>query len=109
MSTQTLKVGYIVAVNMAEGVSTNDCYVGEVQAVDEHGIRLTHIDWIAGRFTGMDVFIAWRNIECAQVATDEHLPWNKHLVEEFGAWQERFERARASRGSAALRPHSGDA
>ena len=43
-----------------------------MQAVDEHCIRLTLVDWLIGRAAGYDLVIAWSNIEAALIATPEH-------------------------------------
>ena len=48
------------------------CYVGQVQAVDAQGIRLTLIDWLVGMADDFDVFVPWRHIESAFIATPEH-------------------------------------
>lgn len=46
--------------------------VGEVQAVDEHGVRVTCIDWVVGRFSSWDVFVPWGELKEVDIATPEH-------------------------------------
>lgn len=68
----TLVQGWKVAVVMSEPVDHTYCSVGELQALDDRGIRLTLIDWFTGAFTGFDFFIPWTNIIAIEVVTDEH-------------------------------------
>ncbi len=73
MSNQpTFKPGYWAAIVLRDRISPSDCYVGEVQAVDEHGVRLTLVDWIVGAATGSDLFVAWEHIATSLVAAEQH-------------------------------------
>lgn len=56
-SNQTLAVGFWVAITLAEGMAPLRSYVGKVQAVDEHGMRLTLIDWFTMSATVYDLFV----------------------------------------------------
>jgi hypothetical protein len=78
-----LQVGYVVALALREPCANNRCFVGQVEAVDDLGVRLTLVDWITGMMPGNDFFAPWDNIIGALVATPAH---NK----------ERFERDAAS-------------
>ncbi len=84
---KALVPGYWVALTLQEGAAPLRCYVGRVQAVDEHGVRITLIDWLTGTATDWDFFASWSVITSALVATPEH-----HL-EDFGKsaskWQKR--------------------
>ena len=61
--------GFRVAVRLRPGTAPIPCYVGEVVATDEHGVRLTLVDWIVGGFVSHDMYVPWTNIEMAYVAT----------------------------------------
>lgn len=65
---QALAVGYWAAVSLPDGAAPMRSYVGEINAVDDRGIRLTLIDWLSGTAYGFDVFIPWANIQSALVA-----------------------------------------
>lgn len=81
-----IELRQIVAITLPPGLSKSNVFVGRVQAVDEHGVRITLIDWITGTFTSHDAYFPWRNIELAMVATeddDEDLS-----IEKFAKWQE---------------------
>ncbi len=79
------KPGYWVAVTLKEKVAPTDCYVGEIQAVDEHGIRITLVDWLIGAASGSDLYIAWEQIAVALVATEDHSL--EYFVTMAGDWQ----------------------
>jgi hypothetical protein len=82
---QTIAAGFWVALTLREGTAPLRSYVGEVQAVDGNGIRLTLIDWISLTMSGSDLFVPWSNIEAALIATPEHNP--EMFVEQAKAWQ----------------------
>jgi hypothetical protein len=71
-----LQVGYVVALALREPCANNRCFVGQVEAVDDLGVRLTLVDWITGMMAGNDFFAPWDNIVGALVATPAH---NKEL------------------------------
>ena len=68
----TLQVGYAVALTAKEGVAPFRCYVGQIEAIDQRGVRLTLMDWFAGAFTGNDLFVPWSNIDSCLVCTENH-------------------------------------
>lgn len=82
---QVLEPGYVVALVLKESVAPLRCYVGQVQAVDEHGVRLTLVDWLIGEFLQWDFFAPWESITAAMVATPQHDV--QHFGEEAGVFQ----------------------
>lgn len=74
----SLKVGYWVALTLRAETAPGRCYVGRISALDSRGVRITLIDWIIGRATGFDFFVAWDNLVSALIATPEH------AMDEFG-------------------------
>ena len=75
-----------MAVTLSKDTAPLRSYVGKVQAVDEHGIRLTLVDWIMGKATNFDFFVPWSNLESALIATPEHD--TESFGQEAGKWQE---------------------
>lgn len=67
-----VSVGDYVAVVLTPGIAPLRCYVGQVQAKTEQGIRLTLMDWIVGRADSWDLFCPWSGIQSALIATAEH-------------------------------------
>jgi hypothetical protein len=104
-STVCLQPGWFAAVTVTAGVFPARCYVGQIEAVDERGIRLTLIDWIIGTPSGYDLFVSWPHIEGAYVATDQH-DLGLFIGEKAGKWQsqvdgtwQKYEDAERTNGS----------
>ena len=86
MTDETVYKGNIVAVTLKRDAAPMRCHVGEVQAVGERGLRITKMDWIVGRSTGLDVFMPWSQVTSIKVATEEH-SLDKGGIDSFGQWQ----------------------
>jgi hypothetical protein len=71
-----IEAGWGVAIILRQPINGLACYVGEVQATDERGLRVTLIDWISGTFTGMDWCFGWADIAAMEVCTDQHSGWD---------------------------------
>lgn len=84
----TLQPGYVAAITLKPDSAPLRSYVGEVQAVDEHGVRLTLVDWLIGTFSGYDLFVPWDALCAALVATDEHDI--RANPDAFSKWQTRM-------------------
>lgn len=65
------KVGWLVTVTMKLDTAPRRCYTGEIQALNSRGIRLTQLG-VMDRAEGFDLYVPYRNIDSALVATDEH-------------------------------------
>ncbi len=87
-SKSTLEVGYLVALNVREGMTPLPCYVGQIQAVDERGVRLTLVDWFVGIMSGADFFASWEIIEAALVYTPDHAA--ELFLDDASKWQTRM-------------------
>ncbi|MCC5665922.1 hypothetical protein LC653_18855 [Nostoc sp. CHAB 5784] len=96
---RTLAPGFWVALTIKKGIAPLASYVGEIQAVDEHGIRITHIDWAIGIASGYDFFFPWSNIEAATIATQEH------DITGFGSRAEKWQNSIISQEEAHQKPH----
>jgi hypothetical protein len=68
----TLRPGWFVAVVLKLGTAPRRCYAGQIQAVDDQGLRLTLVDWVVGSATSWDLFIPRASLESALVAASEH-------------------------------------
>lgn len=85
----TIEVGYWVALSLRPGTAPLRCYVGEVQAVDERGIRLTLLDWLIGKAVGNDFFAPWDSITSMLVCTPQHDL--EGFVESARKWQDNMQ------------------
>ena len=91
MTKPALEPGYAVALTLTPDAAPLRVYVGQVQTVDEHGVRLTLVDWLIGSFSGWDVFVPWSQITSALVATPDHdVP---RFGDAAGDWQRRMTEA----------------
>jgi hypothetical protein len=71
---QTFEPGFVVEVwtDQLNRDRAEHGHVGQVQAVDGQGVRLSQIDWAIGNFSNWDIFIPWGEIRWARMATPEH-------------------------------------
>lgn len=86
MTDKTIYKDNVVAVVLRPGAAPSRCYVGEVQAVDDLGLRITCMDWFIGQFSGFDVFAPWSQITATKVATEQH-SLEGGGIDQFSAWQ----------------------
>lgn len=95
-ATGVLEVGYHVALSLKEGAAPLRSYIGEIQAVDATGIRVTLMDFFVGRAAGFDLFVPWSQLTAALVFTSEHNSENwigaGRRPGEAGQWQEDMNR-----------------
>jgi hypothetical protein len=78
-----LEPGFRVALRLRTGTAPIGCYVGIVVTTDEHGVRITLVDWLVGDFVSHEMFVPWSNIEMAYVAT----PADSLADGDLGRWQ----------------------
>lgn len=83
-------VGYWVALSISDGIAPLRCYVGKIQAIDSHGVRITLVDWVTGSDAGWDLFVAWGDIKASLVATPEHD--NENFLHSSAQWQESIQK-----------------
>ena len=70
--TKSLEVGHVVALSIHRDSAPGACYVGQIEAMDEHGIRLTLLDALLGTFQGFDLWVSWKSMLAALVCTPQH-------------------------------------
>jgi hypothetical protein len=69
----TMRAGWHVLVVLKQPLYGDmRCFVGEVQAVDVRGVRITLIDWFTGFFSGADMWFPWDGIAAIETYTDQH-------------------------------------
>ena len=71
----TIEPGYCVAVSLVPATAPDNCYIGLVEAVDEHGIRIALVHWddkldMLGGYTE-SLFVPWTNIDSILVSTEK--------------------------------------
>lgn len=103
---RTLQIGFWLAIAVLPGTGQNPCIVGQLQALDERGLRITLVDWIGGRADSWDYFVPWAHIGSMLVCTPAHSL--ELFGEDAAAFQERakqwHERSAIRRRRRAQRP-----
>ena len=85
----TLEPGHCVAIALRDrSLCPLPVPVGRIEAVDDHGIRLTLLDWALGEFVSDGLFVAWPLVGAVLVAdpathdiklwADKAASWQKH-------------------------------
>lgn len=95
-----LKEGWFVAVVVKPGTAPRRCYVGEVQATDARGFRITTMDWVTGRAASWDLFVPHKNVDSILIATEDHDL--EGFLETARRWPEAYERKSAESGPSRL-------
>jgi len=88
--TDTIQPGYCVAVHLLPGTAPENCYVGMVEAVDDHGIMINLVHWdekldMLGGYTE-GLFIPWNNINSILVSTETQ-PTRRFMTDKARKWQ----------------------
>ncbi len=96
---QVIKPGYYVAISLEPGTAPSSCYIGEVQAVDEYGIRINQVHWdddldVVVRHTE-DFFVPWIGVTSMLVCTEEQ-PTRRFIRDKATAWQADIESMEAA-------------
>jgi len=104
-----LAPGNVAALVVKDGTAQNRCYVGKVLAVDEHGVRLTLMDWRAASFRGWDFFAPWENVSSAMVAEGGDASRFFDMASDLEVWWDSIHKGReaADKAVAAFRSEKG--
>jgi hypothetical protein len=88
--TDTIQPGYQVAVHLLPETAPENCYIGEVEAVDDYGllINLVHWDDKLDTVTGHteSLFIPWININSMLVSRDTQ-PTRLFMTDRARKWK----------------------
>ena len=91
---QAIQPGYCVAVNLVPETAPHNCYIGMVEVVDEHGIRIDLVHWddkldMLGGYTE-SLFVPWENINSMLVSTEKQ-PTRRFMTDRAPKWQAQIE------------------
>jgi len=86
--TQAIQPGYCVAVHLMPETAPDDCYIGMVDVVDEHGILINLVHWddkldMLGGYTE-SIFVPWANINSILMSTQ---PTRRFLADRARKWK----------------------
>jgi hypothetical protein len=85
---ETLEPGLWVALTLRPNTAPSRCYVGQVEAVDDKGVRIRLVDRLSTKAPGTDFFTTWESISAALVApafADLDLWWVEALKWQHGS------------------------
>ena len=90
----TIQPGYCVAVYLLPYTAPENCYIGMVEAVDDHGIMINLVHWddkldMLGGYTE-GLFIPWDNINSILIST-ERQPTRRFMTDRARKWKEQVE------------------
>jgi len=85
----TIEPGYCVAVSVVPETAPHNCYIGLVEAVDTHGIRIDLVHWddkldMLGGYTE-SLFVPWVNINSILVSTEKQ-PTRRFMTDKAPKW-----------------------
>jgi hypothetical protein len=91
---QAIQPGYCVAVHLTPETAPDCCYLGMVEAVDEHGILINLVHWddeldMLGGYTE-SLFVPWANINSMLISTDRQ-PTRRFMVDTARKWKYQLE------------------
>jgi hypothetical protein len=64
-----LQAGYVAEIVVSHAGRS---FVGEVEAIDDRGVKILLYDWVLNGFVGDGLFVPWREITLMYIADDRH-------------------------------------
>ena len=91
---QAIQPGYCAAVHLMPETSPENCYIGMVEVVDEHGILLNLVHWddkldMLGGYTE-SLFVPWGNINSMLISTEKQ-PTRRFMTDRARKWKTQIE------------------
>ncbi len=92
--TQTIQPGYCAAIHLMPQTAPEACYIGMVEAVDDHGVLINLVHWdhkldmIGGYFES--IFVPWGNINSMLISTEKQ-PTRRFMADRAPKWKQEIE------------------
>lgn len=92
--TEAIQPGYCVAVHLIPDTAPENCYIGVVDIVDQHGILMNLVHWddkldMLGGYTE-SLFIPWDNINSMLINTEKQ-PTRRFMADRARKWKLQIE------------------
>lgn len=92
--TEAIQPGYCIAVHLIPDTAPENCYLGIVDVVDEHGILMNLVHWddkldMVGGYTE-SLFVPWSNINSMLISTEKQ-PTRRFMADKARKWKEQIE------------------
>ncbi len=92
--TEAIQPGYCIAVHLIPDTAPENCYLGVVDVIDEHGILMNLVHWddkldMLGGYTE-SLFVPWGNIKSMLISTEKQ-PTRRFMADRARKWKEQIE------------------
>src|SRR4030042_631997 len=92
--TEAIQPGYCIAVHLIPDTAPENCYLGVVDVVDQHGILMNLVHWddkldMVGGYTE-SLFVPWGNINSMLISTEKQ-PTRRFMADRARKWKEQLE------------------
>ncbi len=92
--TEAIQPGYCIAVHLIPDTAPENCYLGVVDVVDQHGILMNLVHWddkldMVGGYTE-SLFVPWGNIKSMLISTEKQ-PTRRFMADKARKWTEQIE------------------
>jgi hypothetical protein len=102
--TEAIQPGYCIAVHLMPDTAPENCYIGIVDVVDQHGILMNLVHWddkldMMGGYTE-SLFVPWGNIKSMLIST-ERQPTRRFMADKALKWKQKIDNMYANEKSPA--------
>jgi len=92
--TEAIQPGYCIAVHLMPDTAPENCYIGMVDVVDEHGILMNLVHWdekldMLGGYSD-SLFVPWSNIKSMLLSTEKQ-PTRRFMSDKALKWKQQVE------------------
>jgi hypothetical protein len=92
--TEAIQPGYCIAVHLMPDTAPENCYIGMVDVVDEHGILMNLVHWdekldMLGGYSE-SLFVPWSNIKSMLLSTEKQ-PTRRFMSDKALKWKQQVE------------------
>lgn len=106
--TEAIQPGYCIAVHLMPDTAPENCYLGIVDVVDQHGILMNLVHWddvldMVGGYTE-SLFVPWGNIKSMLISTEKQ-PSRRFLADKARKWKEQID-SMQGKGKTVSKKHS---
>ena len=94
--TEAIQPGYCIAIHLVPDTAPEDCYIGIVDVVDQHGILMNLVHWddkldMMGGYSE-SLFVPWGNINSMLISTEKQ-PTRRFMADKARKWKDELESA----------------
>ncbi len=92
--TEAIQPGYCIAVHLIPDTAPENCYIGVVDVVDQHGILMKLVHWddkldMVGGYTE-SLFVPWGNIKSMLLNTEKQ-PTRRFMADKAVKWKQQID------------------